>query len=268
LKRLIIELHDTSAVIVSGGSLESAAMICDFGQLDFADARNRLYNLAGEHFQRLCSEAESVYIIVPMQYSMVKLLEIDNAGLAQFGDKFIQWEASQQLPDEFGKFKFGFNRLGLSFDQQRVKYLFWAAPEDVISRLIAFLGLPEDIPVVLQSEAMGLYSVLNYCTQKQGFNAAVAVSPQGAAVVVSHDGDFIGARFINNDGLLLKDEVMYYIVGAGSDSLKPQVVICGDSANIPMLGQMEWAEKLTFNSPALSDNNSIYFGAFGLTLID
>lgn len=268
MKRLIVELKDTSAVIVSGGNIESAAMICDFGQLDFTDTHNRLYNLAGERFQKQCSETESVFLIVPMQYSMVKLLEIDNAGLARFGYKFIEWEASQQLPEELGKFKFGFNRLGPSFDQQRVKYLFWAAPEDVISRLITFLGLPENVPITLQSEAMGLYSVLNHCTENQGFNAAVAVNLQGAAVVISHDGDFIGAKFINNDELTLKDEVMYYIIGAGSDSLKPQVLLCGDSANTPMLGPLEWADKLTFNSPALLDNNSIYFSAFGLTLID
>jgi hypothetical protein len=268
LKKLIIELKDTSAVILTGGNLDSETIIYEFGQLDFADDRNRLFNLAGDRFQKLCAEIESVILIVPMQYSMVKLLEIDNAGLNSFGEKFIEWEASLQLPDELGKFKYGFNRLGPSFDQQRIKYLFWAAPENVIGRLVDFLGLPAHIQVTLESESMGLYSVLNFSADKQGFNAAVAAGVDGVSIVISHDGDFVGARFIGNGELSLKDEVMYYIIGAGSESLRPQILYCGDSANKPMLGELEWADKIIFSSPSLTDNNSIFYGPFGLTLID
>lgn len=268
MKRLVIELKDTSAIIVSGGGLESETMVHEFGQLDFSDSRNRLYNLAGERFQKLCAEADSVYLTIPMQYSMVKLIEIDNVGLERFGDKFIEWEAAQQLPEELGRFKFGFNRLGPSFDLQRVKYLLWAAPNDVVSRLADFLGLPDNIKVIPQSESMGLYAVLNYSTEKQGFDAAVVITQEGASVVIAHDGDFIGARFIANSELPLKDEIMYYIIGAGSESLRPQILICGDSSNENILGDMDWADRIYLNSPELPNNNSIYYSVFGLTLID
>ncbi|NLI17054.1 MAG: hypothetical protein GX409_12295 [candidate division Zixibacteria bacterium] len=268
MKKLIVDLKDTSAIIVAGENLELESMNCEFGQLDFADPRNKFYNLAGDRFRELCAKSDAVFLVIPMQYSMIKLLEIDNAGLARFGDKFIEWEASQQLPEELGKFRFGFNRLGPSFDQQKVKYLFWAAPENVINGLIDFMGLPANIPIILQSEAMGFFKALNYCTENLGFNAAVAMSPQGASIVISHDGDFIGARFIENGELSLKDEVMYYIMGLGSETLKPQLLYCGDPEYLSMLGAIDWADSIIFEPSMLPNSDSRYCGAFGISLIE
>jgi hypothetical protein len=253
---------------MTGKDMEPESMKIDFGQMDFSDDSNRLFNLGGDRFRELCYQVESINLIVPMQYSMIKLLEIDNAGLEKYGQDFIDWEASQQLPEELGKFRFGYNRLGPSFDQQRVKYLFWAAPENLIGRLIDFLGLPEGLGLVCQSEAMGLYLALNHCSEHQGFNAAMAIEQEGVSVVLSHDGDFIGAKYIGKSGQSLKDEIMYYVIGAGSDSLKPQILLCGDYTYKGNLGDLHWAEMLMLESPAIPLNNSIYFAAFGLALGD
>jgi hypothetical protein len=268
LNKLIVELKDTAAVIMTAGTIEPESFIFDFGQLDFSVGGNRLYNIAGDRFRQLCDKIDKVELVVPMEYSMVKLLEIDTAGLEKYGREFIDWEAALQLPDEFGKFKFGFNRLGESFDQKRVKYLFWAAPEILIKRLIDFLGLPETVPLECQSEAMGLYLALNYSTDRQGFNSAIAIDPEGASVVISHDGDFIAAKFIGSGGASLKEEVMYYIIGAASESLKPQILICGDSAQKANLGDISWAEILQLESTSIPRNDGIYYSVFGLTLVD
>jgi hypothetical protein len=96
----------------------------------------------------------------------------------------------------------------------------------------------------------------------------VALDQEGASVVISHDGDFVAAKFIGNCGPALKDEVMYYIIGAGSEMLKPQILVCGQAARKTELGDITWADLLQINSPALLDNNSIYYGVFGLTLAD
>jgi hypothetical protein len=259
---------DTFAVVMTAGEMEPESFIFDFGQLDFTERGSRLFSIAGERFRSLCDQVESVDLVVPMQYSMVKLIEVDNAGLERYGQSFVEWEAAQQLPAEFGKFRFGFNRLGPSFDQRRVKYLFWAAPENIIGRLIDFLGLPENVDLVCQSEAMGLYLALNYSSERQGFNSAISIIQEGASIVISHDGDFIAAKFIPSSAQALKDEAMYYIIGAGSESLKPQILICGNSSLKADLGDMEWAEMLRIESSILPENNSIYYSAFGLTLID
>jgi hypothetical protein len=268
LKKIAIDLKNDYAALVAGGDFILESFKIDFGQHDLTDSENRLFKMAGDHVKQLCDETDIISLAVPMRYSMIKLVDIDLSGIEKYGKEFLNWEASQQLPDELGNFSYGFHLLGKSFDGKKVKYLFWAAPQEFIDRLVDFIALPDNTKLKLNSEAMGLYMALDKITTSTGLTAAIFLEPDGASVVISHDGDFIGAKFIKDSGLGLKDELVYYIYGISSESLKPQVLICGNPDSQNHLGDLTWAERLDFEKLDLPQNPEIFVTAFGLNLID
>ena len=113
-------------------------------------------------------------LIVPMRFSLVKTLSIDRAGIETYGEQFLKWEASQQLPEELGKFTFDFKKLAESSDSKYVSYLYFAVPEEFINSLTDFATSNSEEKPALCSESFGLLSVVNNASGNNGFCAAVS----------------------------------------------------------------------------------------------
>jgi hypothetical protein len=267
LKKLAIDLKDNYATVAAGGDFEAEYFMIDFPDFDSGKESSQLLDIAGWRFQELCQQADQITLAVPMRYSLAKVIDIDSSGIAKYGDEFVRWEALQQLPGELGDFRSGFNRLGESFDKKKLKYFFYAVPEDFIGPLETFASLANGQKPILQSEAIALYHLLNQTTNYLGFNAAISLETEGAALVLSHDGDFMGGRHFKDTGGNLRDEVMYYIMGLCSEELKPQLLICGDLSQIHKLGDLTWAEILKFELINSLEQPEQFATVAGLNLI-
>jgi hypothetical protein len=268
LKKLSIDLKNDYAATVAGGDFVAEFIKIDFAQFDLTNSESRLYSMADDHFRQLFDQADIINLVVPMRYSMIKLIEIDTIGFERYGQDFLTWEAGQQLPEELGKFHYRFHLLGKSFDGKKIKMQFWAAPEALVDRLIEFSGLTDRRKLALGSEAMGLYLAIDKATESQGFNAAIILESDGASAVISHDGDFVGGKFILDSDGGLGDELMYYIFGASSETLRPQVLLGGDLSNRSRLGDFKWGDTLNLELLPISPNPEFFIAAYGLNLID
>jgi hypothetical protein len=269
LKQLAIDLKDEYAAIAAGGDFDPEYFKIEFGEGDFddGDGTAHLLDIAGDRLRRLGQAADIVTLAIPMRYSLAKIIEIDSAGVAKFGDEFVRWEGLQQLPEELGDFRRGFYKLSDSFDKKKFKYFFYAVPEDFIARLEDFAALPDGKKLNLQSEATALFYSLNLAADFSGFDAAISLETEGASVVLSHDGDFIAGRFIKDFGGSLRDDIMYYVTGLSPEILKPQILVCGDLSLISKLGDLDWADILKLDLRDGLDKPEQYATAAGLNLI-
>jgi len=224
LKKLALDIKDNYAAIATGGDFEPEFIIINFDEADFADdsenespGYKNLFALGGDRLAKLYSEADQALLAVPMRFSLVKPLSIDQAAVENYGSDFLQWEAKQQLPEELGQFIFGFSKLGESYDSKFGNYLYYAVPRDFIDELLNF-AVPE-------IEKKRLFNVINLAMDQKGFGAAISLEHDGASVVISHDGVFQSGRFITGEESTLDDEIMYYVMGHTPEDIRPNVLI-------------------------------------------
>lgn len=244
MKKLVIDIKDNYAVFVAGGDFRPEFGKIDFDETDFKDGTStgKLLKIGGQRLKELYADAQEVVLIVPMRFSLTKIVEIDIPAIEMYGDDILGWEARQQIPEELGKFTFGFYKFGESFDNKKTKYLFYAIPRDLIYILIKFVTVPSGLKPILTSEATGLFNALNLVSKRRGFNAAVALENDGASVVLACDGDFISGKFIAGQGCELSNEIMYYVLGHTSENVKPPLLLCGDLTQMDNLEDFSWAE--------------------------
>jgi hypothetical protein len=183
-------------------------------------------------------------LTIPMRFSLVKPVTIDKDAIERYGDDFLRWESTQQLPPELGEFATGFYRLRESFDHKTIQYLFYASAKEFTDVLSKFAG-GEDYPEpIIESEAYGLLRVLNLASENHGFGAIVSLEQGGASVIAVSDGDFRAGRFIAGEGPGLGEEIMYYLIANAPESDIPKLLVCGDLKFLDQLGSTDWAEKL------------------------
>ena len=256
MKKLAIDIKDNYAVVVAGGDFKPEFIKIDFGEIDFTPSDENdnappcLFDMGNTRIAELYKEADQAVLSTPMRFSLVKSLSIDQAGIAGYGDDFLRWEAFQQLPEELGQFIFGFKKLGESYDNKYGNYLYYAAPQEFMENLLNFASPDPENKPVLGSEALGLLNIINTATDNKGFCAAISIEQDGASVILSRDGVFISARFIqgekpeSQDASALGDEIMYYILSQAPEDIKPGVLICGDLNQIDTIGVVDWADML------------------------
>ncbi|GEM_PF-2043588 len=251
MKKIAFDIKDGYAAIVTGGDLEPEFIMIGFDEADFADdsenessVPKNLFALGDERLASLYSLADQALLAVPMRFSLVKSLSIDQAAVEKYGSDFLQWEAKQQLPDELGQFISGFSKLGESYDGLFGNYLYYAVPRDFIEGLLNFAVPDTEKKPALSSEALGLFNVINLAMNQNGFGAAISLEHDGASIALSHDGVFLGGRFIAGEKPTLGDEIKYYIMGHAPEDLRPNVLICGDMNKIDSIGAVTWAEIL------------------------
>ena len=267
MKKLAIDLKDNYAAIAASGEFGPVYLKIDFGDFAGDQAETRLVDIAGDRFRQLYLEAEKVSLVIPMRYSLAKIIEIDRAGIEKYGDDFLNWEASLQLPSELGDFRRDFYRLGESFDKKRYKYFFCATPQEFIRKLEEFASIPGAQKLQAQSEAMALYHALNLAADFSGLDAAISLEPEGASVVLSHDGDYLGGRYIRDNAGSLRDELMYFIIGTHLEDLRPKLLLSGDLNLIDKLGDLSWAETLKLDIENGLAQAETYAAAIGLNLM-
>ena len=274
MKKLVIDIKNNYAVFAAGGDFKPEFGKIDFDEADFEDdtGTGKLLKIGGQKLRELYADAQQVVLTVPMRFSMVKAVEIDTEAIERLGDDFLRWEATQQIPEELGKFASGFSKLGESFDNRKIKYMFYVTPRDFIQVLIKFVAGPLGPRPVLNSEAIGLFNALNLVSDCRGFNAAVSLEHDGATVVLSCDGDFVSGKFITGEGSQLSNEIMYYVLGHTPEGVKPQLLLSGDLAQVNHLNEFSWAELLRVQDsfgidlePEF-DNPELFVTAAGLNL--
>ncbi len=261
MKRLVIDIKDGYAVLAAGGDFRPEFIRLDFDEVDFSGDSGEgkspsslsLFDIGDEHALEIYKQADQVILSVPMRFSMVKTVTVDLDAVKKYGDEFLQWEAKQQLPDELGQFAAGFKRLGKSFDNKRLRYMFYATPKDFIEVLSNFVTVEPDRKPILEPEALGLYNILNLVADNVGFNAAVSIEHDGAAIVIAQDGEFIAGRFIAGEKPTLAEEIMYFILTHAPEDIKPGLLIGGDLNHLDNLGNVAWAENLSFKKSLQSD---------------
>ena len=253
MKKLAIDIKDGYAVLAAGGDFEAEYIRIDFDETDFAGETDQgkpasplsLFDIGQKRVLELCRNAERITLSAPMRFSLIKMVSVDAAAVELYGQEFLQWEARQQLPDEIGEFVAGFNKLGIDQRQKRINYLFYAVPRDFIEVLLGFVTFDQNRKPALESEAMGLYKILNLATSGSGFNAAVSLEHDGASVIIVKNGNFVAGRFIGGDGLELADEIMYYVYGFAPEATTPGLLVCGDTTYLDLLGKISWARLIS-----------------------
>ena len=252
MRKLAIDIKDGYAALAAGGDFEAEYIKIDFGETDFPGEDDsarpgptiNLFDIGQKHVLELCRNADRITLAAPMRFSLVKPVKVDMAAIELYDQEFLRWEARQQLPDEIGEFVAGFNKLRVDQKRGQIKYLFYAVPRDFIEVLLGFVTFDQNRRPVLESEATGLYNILNLATDGTGVNAAVSLEHDGASVVIVRDQDFLAGRFIGGGRAILADEIMYYIHGFASEESEPGLLICGDSAYLDQLGKVSWARIL------------------------
>lgn len=251
MNKLAIDIKDGYAVIAAGGDFEPEFIKIDFKESDFiGNSENDdsdmpgLFDLGGEHAIKLYDEADEITLIVPMRFSLVKPVSISQAAIKTYGDEFLKWEAFQQLPEELGRFTFGFNKLAESYDSKVIKYMYYAVPSDFIEVLKDFAAPDSAKKISLDSEAMGQFNMINHITNSSSFCTAISLEHDGASIVISNNGDFLSGRFIGREKSNLADEIAFYIMGHASEGITPQALICGDLNQLDAIGKISWAEML------------------------
>lgn len=251
MKQLVVDIKDGYAILALGGDCEPGYYKFDFDESQFGDANGDdahselgLMGLGGQPIADLYNKVEIIVLTVPLRFSMIKAVSIDLAAIETYGDEYLNWEASQQLPGELGEFRTGFYKLRSSFDRKNLKYLFYASTSDFIDVLSKFVLSEAGPELVIESEALGLFKVIDLASDRQGFCAAVSLEQNGAAVIITQDGDFIAGKFIAGDNISLGEEIMYYIMAHSSVDSRPKMLICGDLAYLANLGVIDWADTL------------------------
>ena len=244
MKKLVIDIKDNYAVFVASGDFKLEFGKIDFNEADFKDGprTGKLLEIGGQKFKELYADAQEVVLIVPMRFSLTKIVEIDIAAIEIYGDEFLDWEARQQIPEKLGKFTFDFYKLGKSYDNKKIKYLFYAIPRELIDMLIIFATGSSGLKPILIPEAVGLFNALNLVSNKRGFNAVVALENDGSSVVLTSDGDFTSGKFIAGQGREKIKEIMYYVLCHNSENVKPPLLLCGDLSQVNNLEDFSWAE--------------------------
>jgi hypothetical protein len=252
LKKLAIDVKDNFAVVVAGGDFRSEFIKIEFNESDFAGEDDRqdtmhpcLFDMGNDRIIQLYKEADQRIVSVPIRFSLVKPLSIDTVGIDKYGDDFLQWEATQQIPEDLGEFIFGFQKLRESFDGKIANYLYYASPRNFTDNLLNFASPDSEHKPALGSEAFGLLNIINSAAEREGLCAAISLEHDGVSVVLSRDGIFEGARFISAESVNIGEEIMYYILGQVPDDIAPRVLICGDLNQLELVGAMQWAEMLT-----------------------
>jgi hypothetical protein len=280
LKKLIIDIKDGYAAIAAGGDFDPRFFKIEFEEQDFIGEMGEtralnslgLFKLGDEAANKLYTDAEQLALVLPMRFSLIKPISIDLPAIEILGDEFLSWEARQQLPEELGTFETGFYKLRKSFDNKTFKYMFYAASSDFVEVLARFIGADDTRKPTVESEAYGLYKAINLASNGHGVGAAISLEHDGAAVVVAHDGDFVGAKFIYGDSPALGEEIMYYVIASAPDDTQPNILICGDSDHLDHLGSINWANRLDpSQTPGLTAgtnqiDQSIYIVAAGLNI--
>jgi len=251
LKQLVVDIKDGYVILASGGDPEPGYYKLDFDEAQFGDATGDQSNsslgmigLGGEQIADLYNKVDKILLVVPLRFSLVKSVSVDLAAIELYGDEYLSWEALQQLPGELGEFATGFHKLRPSFDRKRLKYLFYASAKDFIDVLSKFVLSQTRLELKIESEAFGLLKVIELAPEKQGLCAALSLEQNGAAVVITQDGDFIAGKFIVGDNISLSEEIKYYIFAHSSADERPKLLICGDLAYLDNLGAIDWADIL------------------------
>lgn len=248
---MAIDIKDGYAVIAAGGDFEPEFIKIDFKESDFVDNSEQnnsdmpgLFDLGGEHAIELYNKADEIALAVPMRFSLVKPVSICQTAIKAYGDEFLNWEASQILPEELGHFTHNFSKLAQSYDNKFIKYMYYAVPSDFIEVLKDFAVPDSAKRITLSSEAIGLINMINHISNNHGFNAAISLEHDGASIVMSNNGDFLSGRFINADKSNLFDEIAFYIMGYAPDGVTPRALICGDLSQLAGISNISWAEML------------------------
>jgi len=251
LKRLVVDIKDGYVILAIGGDSEPGLYKLDFDETQLGDATGDqshaslgIIGLGGQQIADLYDKVDRIVLVVPMRFSLVKAVSVDMAAVELYGDEYLNWEALQQLPGELGEFETGFYRLRQSFDRKSLKFLFYASAKDFIDVLSKFVLSQAGLELKIESEAFSLLRVVNLASDRQGFCAAISLEQNGAAVVVTQDGDFIAGRFVIGDNISLGEEIKYYIIAHSSVDSRPKLLICGDLAYLDNLGAIDWADTL------------------------
>lgn len=270
MKNLAIDIKDGYAVVASARDEKRSFVRIDLQNVNLSSpGSTTLFEVTRGDMADLYDQVEEITLAVPVRISLVKSISIDRAAVAELDNEYLQWEGQQQIPGETGRFISGFRKLGESFDDRLVKFLYYAAPRDLVEALLSFVKAPSGKSPVLQSEAAGLLRALNLAAHEHGFAAAISLEHDGATVVLAHDGDFLGSRFISGQTRNFGDEVYYYVLGNAPENVRPRILLCGDvSRTAPIHQILSSSETLdipdNFLAESSADSRAAYVMVAGL----
>ena len=130
--------------------------------------------------------AEKAVLAIPAHLCYLKRLEIKSKYL-ETTPAYLDWLASTQLPGELAGYRFGFIKLGESFDLLSQEMLLFACLETAVGPMIRSLAMPDlERELILIPEQLGLLQTLEKSISKGDIAQAGIINFESDYATVVH----------------------------------------------------------------------------------
>jgi len=190
-----------------------------------------LWPLIGDEGKNAFISAEKAVLAIPSQLCYLKRLEIKTIYLEN-SPAYLDWLASTQLPGDLTDYRFGFIKLGESFDQTSQEMLLFACLESRIAPMIQSLALPEEgRELRLMPEQLGLACTLERSLARGDIAQAGIINFEADCATVVHvlHNRFNSSRcFTNGKDRDLATDIETYLLSRADTLESFPLVITGN----------------------------------------
>jgi len=145
-----------------------------------------LWTQIGEDAKNIFMAAEKAVLALPSQLNYLKRLEIKTKYL-ETTPAYLDWLASTQLPGGLDGYKFGFIKLGESFDMLSQEMLLYACLQSTIGPVLNSLIIPDmQRELILIPEQLGLIRTLERSLSKGDIAQAAIINFDSDHATVVH----------------------------------------------------------------------------------
>jgi hypothetical protein len=172
----------------NGADTRPEFLTFSFDEKSLAESKSPgwLWTQIGEDAKNIFMAAEKAVLALPSQLSYLKRLEIKTKYM-ETTPAYLDWLASTQLPGGLDGYKFGFIKLGESFDLLSQEMLLYACLESTISPVLNSLTIPDmQRALILIPEQLGLIRTLERSLAKGDIAQAAIINFETNNATVVH----------------------------------------------------------------------------------
>jgi hypothetical protein len=185
-----VSFHKNRVLFAKHNGVDSKPefLIFSFDENSLSDSKSPgwLWPQIGEDAKNIFNAAEKAVLALPSKLCYLKRLEIKTKYL-ETTPAYLDWLASTQLPGGLDGYKFGFIKLGESFDLLSQEMLLFACLESVIGPIISSLEMADmQRELILIPEQLGLVRTLERSLSKGDIAQAAVVNFDSENATVVH----------------------------------------------------------------------------------
>jgi hypothetical protein len=190
-----------------------------------------IWGQIGDDAKNIFISAEKAVLALPSHLCYLKRLDIKNRYL-ESSPGYLDWLASTQLPGGLEGYRFGFMKIGQSFDMQSQETLLYACLESAVGPIINSLAIPEqERELTLIPEQLGLLKALENSIPKGDIAQAGIVnfdSDNITVVQMLHNRYGSSRTFSAKSGQDLPTEIETYLLSKADTLESFPLVITGN----------------------------------------